>query len=268
MRLLIMAFFASSFFSNASLFNMELASPTQNLLLEFGHAPVLSTKSSPDFVLTSWNIYKGGMDGVYDDLEYMIEQSDFVLLQEFLLGSEQEEQIEKLTHLHWAVAKSFKDSGEWTGVATVSKWQPYESLPVRSPGAEPFSNTPKMSLITKYKLNSGEELWIVNTHALNFDITHQAFKDQIDSLKTILETHQGPMIFAGDFNTWSDVRREYLIQVTESLGLVRADIENPLGFLNATLDHLFYRGFSHVEAYFLTEVSTSDHNPLRLEFTL
>jgi len=267
--LFVMAFFLSSVSNAAFWWDDQTPAPGQNLLLEFGQAPKMDSKTEQStFVLTSWNVYKGGKDGMHDDLELLIDQSDFVLMQEFLLDDQQNDQIQKMSHVHWALAKSFKDGGEWTGVAVASKWQPYESVPVRSPGTEPFADTPKMSLISKFTLPNGEDLWIVNTHALNFDITHTAFKEQIAALAEILKTHQGPMIWAGDFNTWSDVRVEYLLDAANSLGMEHAPIENPIGILSATLDHIFYRGFTDVKPSLLSDITTSDHNPLRLEFTI
>lgn len=267
MRIFIMAFLISSV-SNAFWFDSQDPQFQQSLLLEFGQAPLLDTKTELTFTLTTWNIYKGGMQGLYPDLQQIIEESDFVLMQEFLLNDEQNEQIQQLSHIHWALAKSFKDGGEWTGVATASKWQPYESVPVRSPGTEPFTDTPKMSLITKYALQNGENLWLVNIHGLNFDLTHNAFKNQIKALTAMLAQHDGPMIFAGDFNTWSEVRYDYLMKATASLYLERAPIENPIGIMSATLDHIFYRGFQSVKPSLLSEVTSSDHNPMRLEFML
>ncbi len=268
MRIFLTAFFISQA-ASAFWFDEEpLQTQSQNLLMEFGSAPQLSNKSHDTFVLTTWNIYKGGMDGLYQDLEQIIKTSDFVLMQEFLLNSEQQQQIQKLNDRHWAFAKSFQDGGEWTGVATVSRWQPSASVPVQSPGTEPFAGTPKMSLITKYPLLNGQELWLINVHGLNFDLSHGSFMEQMEALYELLKIHQGPMIWAGDFNTWADTRREFLLELAERLGLERAPLENPMGIMNATLDHIFYRGFESVVPTLVEEVTSSDHIPLRLEFVL
>ncbi len=239
---------------------------SENLLLEFGKAPIGLNKSS-QFTLTSWNIYKGGKTGLYQDLALLVEQSDFVVTQEFLLNAQQQDLISESPQNHWAVAKSFLSGGDWTGVATMSKWQPFESIPVRSPGAEPFAATPKMSLISKYKI-AGSELWIVNLHGLNFDITHQDFKEQINDIISRIRAHAGPMIFAGDFNTWSNSRMEHLLERTSALGLIRAPLENPMGIFNATLDHIFYRGVRVSKSAVLFGIESSDHLPLQIQFEL
>lgn len=241
----------------------------QNLLQEWGQgATSLVSPMVRTYTLTTWNIYKGGDEGMYADLQKLLQSSDFVLMQEILLTVEQKKMISQNPQTHWALAKSFKDSeGQWTGVATASRWQPEESVAVQSPGREPVVGTPKMSLISKYVLE-GKELWVVNVHALNFNLFHGPFKEQIDDLVRRLEKYNGALIFAGDFNTWADERREYLLEKAKLLGLERANLESPMGFFDATLDHIFYRGLQSVQSRLLAEVSTSDHTPLQITFVL
>jgi endonuclease/exonuclease/phosphatase (EEP) superfamily protein YafD len=237
------------------------------LLLEFGQGNQMQQKKQSEFILTTWNIYKGSKFGAYFDLHKISQDSDFVLLQEFLLNKEQEELMKTLPQTHWALAQSFLHAGEWTGVATMSKWQPHEAVPLSSPGTEPIVGTPKMTLITKYQVQ-GQQLWLINLHGLNFDITHANFKEQIDDIIKRLESHEGPLIFAGDFNTWSKSRFEHLIKKTQSLGLSRANIENPMGPFQKTLDHIFYRGLVTIDYRLMTEITTSDHHPLQIRFQL
>ncbi len=250
-----------------SLLFFAVSTQSQNLISEFGQAPGIDQKKESQFTLITWNIYKGGIDGLYDDLQLLAQKSDFLLTQEFLLNDSQKQLMANNSQSHWALAKSFMDGGEWTGVATMSRWQPTESVAIRSPGTEPFAGTPKMTLISKYNV-AGKELWLVNLHGLNFDITHSSFMEQIDDVVSKIKSHQGPMIFAGDFNTWSDSRLEHLIQKTKSLGLERAPLENPMGFFSATLDHIFYRDLKAVEFKLLSDFETSDHVPLQIRFEL
>lgn len=239
----------------------------QGLLQEFGQAPAADLKIQPVYTLRTWNIYKGGMNGLYEDLQKIVQSADFVLIQEFVLNSTQKKLMDTNQNTHWAFAQSFMNSGEWTGVSTMSQWQPYQSVAVRSPGTEPITGTPKMSLITKYKIQN-KELWLVNLHGLNFNIGHGAFKEQIDDIVQKISVHQGPMIFAGDFNTWAETRMEYLLNKTRKLGLVRVNIESPMGFFNKTLDHIFYRELQSVEYRSMSEYSSSDHVPLEIRFEL
>lgn len=238
----------------------------QNLLLEWGSAPSEPLQLKTSYRFMTWNIYKGGYDGLYSDYSRFVDEYDFIATQEFLLNVPQENLIEQKSLSHWALAKSFMDSGEWTGVATVSRWQPLVSVPAKSPGAEPFTGTPKMALISTYAIEDGRVLMIVNVHGLNFNLMHGAFKEQIDDLVEKMKEHQGPLIFAGDFNTWAETRLAHLLQRAKSLGLTRANLENPMGFYTTTLDHIFYRDVVMEEEKVLTNVETSDHLPMVLKF--
>jgi endonuclease/exonuclease/phosphatase (EEP) superfamily protein YafD len=246
---------------------ISLFAMSENLLLEFGQAPKFAISSPHEFTLVTWNIYKGKKHGLYQDLQNIVQSSDFVLVQEFSLNASQEKLMQSQEGTHWALAKSFADSGGWTGVSTMSKWSPTASIPVRSPGAEPFVGTPKMTLISQYRL-AGTDLWIVNLHGLNFDITHFDFEEQIDDVVSRLTDYQGALIFAGDFNTWSASRMKYLLTKTKSLGLTRADIESPMGFFSTTLDHIFHRGVRVLEYRAMHEVQSSDHVPLKIRYAV
>jgi endonuclease/exonuclease/phosphatase (EEP) superfamily protein YafD len=240
---------------------------SENLLMEFGQAPAPTTSQQREFTLVTWNIYKGQKEGLYQDLQQIVKKSDFVLMQEFSLNNSQERLMQSLGGTHWALAKSFEGSDGWTGVATMSKWQPEASIPVRSPGSEPFVGTPKMTLISKYRI-AGKDFWIVNLHGLNFDITHVDFEEQIDDVVSRLANYHGALIFAGDFNTWSTSRHEYLLAKTNRLGLNRLDIENPMGLFSATLDHIFYRGVQVLEYRAMHEFQSSDHLPLKIRYAV
>lgn len=231
-----------------------------------GSKSALSTQTLYRFV--TWNIYKGEYDGLEHDYEYLIDNTDFVVTQEFLFDDELEDLAEQKSNNYWAFAKSFETGDGWTGVATVSKWHAKHSVAVKSPGTEPVTNTPKMSLISVFSIEDGRELMVVNVHALNFNLTHGAFKKQIDDVIARIQHHAGPMILAGDFNTWASERRTYLFKKAASLGLTRADLENPMGVMNATLDHIFYRDVVVSEAMVLDDFLTSDHAPLMIQFSL
>jgi endonuclease/exonuclease/phosphatase (EEP) superfamily protein YafD len=250
------------------LFDAVASTAPSPLLMEWGAAVSGTLEVQTPYRLMTWNIYKGGNSGLYEDYGRFVDEYDFVVTQEFLLNSSQEQMINKKQTHHWALAKSFQDGGAWTGVATVSKFQPQSSLPLKSPGNEPFSGTPKMSLISVYAIADGRSLMVVNVHGLNFDIGHNSFKKQITALVEQIKGHTGPMILAGDFNTWAETRRAHLLQKTQELGLSRAQLENPMGMFSATLDHIFYRDLQMIQEKVISDVSSSDHLPLVLEFKL
>ena len=253
-------------FAGAMFFDYSI--PDKVLMEEYGRGAKANLITHQNYVLTSWNVYKGGMEGMHADLAQIINESDFVNLQEFLLDSAQAQQIQDFDVFHWVFAKSFKDSDNWTGVTTISRTEPMEALALRSADAQPLSNTPKMSLITKFQIQGGQELWIANMHAINFNVGMGAFERQVDSVINNLRVHTGPLIFTGDFNTWAPGRYEYLLDKAWELGLTRVELDSPVGFFSVTMDHIFYRGLKDVKGSVLHQYTTSDHVPLRIEFKL
>jgi endonuclease/exonuclease/phosphatase (EEP) superfamily protein YafD len=254
-------------FSGAFFFS-DYKVPESDLLVVYGNGYKVVLKTHQTYTLTNWNVYKGAISGMSRDLAQMLNESDFVHIQEFLLDDSQEKQVEDFSTYRWMFAKSFQDKDDWTGVVTISRWQPFEMIPLRSADAEPFANTPKMSLIVKYKIENGQELWLANMHALNFNIDHKAFKRHVDDVVNVLNTHNGPIIFAGDFNTWAPVRVRYLLQKTKALGMSEVDLASSLSFMGARLDHIFYRNLQDVKGSVLEDIQTSDHLPMRIEFSL
>ena len=103
----------------------------------------------------------------------------------------------------------------------------------------------------------------------SFSIGQKAFKKQLDRMEAILSGHRGPMIVSGDFNTWSAGRLSQLRKSTSRLGLsaVRFEKNHRSRFFGYDIDHIFYRGLKAKEAK-TPIVSTSDHNPLTVTFTL
>lgn len=261
--------FSSIFLTTALLFaNTSYALRSADLLEEYGSGNKAQLTTETPYRFMTWNIYKGGIDGLFEDYGYFVDNIDFVATQEFILSEPQEDMIKDQLDNYWAFAKSFESGDGWTGVATVSKWQAKTSMPVKSPGTEPFAGTPKMSLISLFTIEDGRELMIVNVHGLNFNLTHGAFKEQINDLVERIKNHVGPMILAGDFNTWADERLEHLLKKTKSLNLTHANLKNDMGIMNATLDHIFYREMTVTEEMVLDDVQTSDHLPMMIQFSL
>lgn len=240
----------------------------EGLMDQYGQGKTELIQVEKTYSLVTWNIYKNKQYGALEDLAKLITENDFVLLQEFLLDASQKSLIDATLDHQWSFAKSFADAGQWTGVATVSKHQAVEAFALKSPKTEPVTNTPKMSMIAKYGLQNGEVLMVANLHGLNFDLSNASFKSQIDAVMIELRQHVGPLIFAGDFNTWNKERRAYLFKNVQEIQLERVPIENPIGIFKQTLDHIFVRGVKLIDGILLDEIESSDHAPLKIEFTL
>lgn len=238
-----------------------------SLLEQSGQGSLLPLQKQKVYSLITWNIYKNKNEGVLEDLQNFVESHDFVLMQEFILSEDQNKLMSSTQNIQWSFAKSFEDTDGWTGVSIASAHNALQAWAIQSPDTEPVTNTPKMSMIAEYKVEGSLPLWVVTFHGLNFDVFGGSFKNQVADVVSHLKKHKGPIIFAGDFNTWSSGRLDFLLEQTASLGLERVDLEAPMGIFSATLDHIFYRGVDIQKAFVLEDITSSDHLPLRIEFT-
>ena len=110
---------------------------------------------------------------------------------------------------------------------------------------------------------SRQTLAIVNVHAINFELMPYGYRAQIEALADAVAGHEGPIILAGDFNTWSEARDRVLAETTGRLGLVEIVPSDDLRkrFFGKHLDHIFVRGLEVVSTQAIV-VTSSDHNPM------
>jgi endonuclease/exonuclease/phosphatase (EEP) superfamily protein YafD len=112
-----------------------------------------------------------------------------------------------------------------------------------------------------------ENLLVANIHGINFTLGVAIYQEQLESLFELMKQHTGPIVLAGDFNTWSDERMQIVEDLAQSLMLESLDYTNhnrTIMFGNA-LDHVFYRGLEPVE-HDTWHVTSSDHNPTHVSF--
>jgi endonuclease/exonuclease/phosphatase (EEP) superfamily protein YafD len=135
--------------------------------------------------------------------------------------------------------------------------------------AEPWLRIPKAALVTRYRLANGELLSVVNVHGVNFALGTAEYRAQLDALRARLARHAGPVIVAGDFNTWSEDRKDVVAAVARELGLtaVAYTDDKRSRFLGEAVDHVYYRGLRAEPAQVVT-VSSSDHHAVRVTFRL
>ena len=70
---------------------------------------------------------------------------------------------------------------------------------------------------------SDKMLMVVNLDVINF-VRIEAYKHELNRSLEALNGHLGPIILAGDFNTWSSARTHYLIHAIKQLGLTQVSI--------------------------------------------
>ncbi len=230
-----------------------------------------SSVGIPDiFNVLIWNIYKGQMRGWEQDFRALLEDKDLVLLQESVMNTAYDPMFQKNDRMEWVMARThghvstLRSTGVKTGCVVKSCAQSFYV----SPDVEPILKTPKMILATSYAMaNTNDRLLVVNIHVVNF-VSYAKFSRQISQLIEIVEKHDGPVILAGDFNTWSGARYKSLRELAEKMGLAELRMERKamLQHLNRHLDHVFYKGLDVEETKVLMTVRTSDHYPISVRF--
>ncbi|MEM7146423.1 MAG: endonuclease/exonuclease/phosphatase family protein [Verrucomicrobiota bacterium] len=236
-----------------------------------------------DVSVLNWNIQKSRDAAVAGELAEVADawSPDLILLQEV------REDIATLQGYGAVFAPAWRypwAGSAARGVMTISRVPPIEVEAMASRKREPAWTAPKMALATLYGMAEGEPLLAVNVHCLNFQrFTTRKFRDQLGELEAVIGAHEGPVVFAGDFNTWSRKRLTILTEMAERVGV--EEIEGfPAGrktgaqspaFLNGllgidpalVLDRIFVRGFDVKDAEVFPDGS-SDHRAMGVRLRL
>ena len=219
------------------------------------------------FAVLSWNSHRGGHKDWNRDLVSLGGEADIILLQEAALESTLDTQLD-ISANQWLMATAFQLDDREIGVMSAARVAPQAFCVAREP--EPLFKIPKIGLAAAYPLAGQEKsLLVVNIHIVNYTINVDAVKRQIGALEQIVRNHDGPVIVAGDFNTWNDEREELVMERMEELGMssVIFDPDHRVSFFNHKVDGIFYRGLE-VTKSLSHQVESSDHNPLEVHFRL
>ncbi|MCZ4338114.1 endonuclease/exonuclease/phosphatase family protein [Shewanella colwelliana] len=216
--------------------------------------------------LAVWNIYKQQKTQWQQTLTALEHDAHLILLQEAKLSPKLERFITS-NGLHLAMAKAFKLFSTPVGVMNLSTES--ASLSCAFHAIEPWIRFAKSSLVSSYLLSNGQTLLVVNLHGINFDWRLQRYEQQWEVVAKKIALHQGPVILAGDFNTWRNERLEIVEELTARLKLKEARYKSDFRHrvFGYPLDHLYYRGLNLVHAASF-KTASSDHNPIVAQFTL
>ena len=221
------------------------------------------------FRVLMWNIHKQADSGWERDLSAFAAVNDVVLLQEAVL----EPPLRKIlndTGLRWLMASSFLLVSDDIGVLTATRIAPMASCTQRV--VEPLIRIPKSAVISWLPIadtvagtraGTRETLAIVNVHSITFELSVDIYRSQLEALADALAGHRGPIIFAGDFNTWNDARDRVVSDIATRLGLTEVNlrVDQRAVFFGRHLDHIFIRGLETVDVS-AVPVTSSDHNPM------
>lgn len=213
----------------------------------------------------NWNLYKGNGKNWQKDLSVFAKSHDIMTIQEALLN----EELTVLLQTHgfdWEMHTAFHLDGIATGVMTVANSQAIHRCGYRM--KEPLIRIPKSTLISYYDIeNHTEKLLVANIHSINFTLGVNTYRRQLTRLYNAIQHHDGPMIVAGDFNSWSSSRLAELNTFVNQLSLtdIKYPVNNKTHVFGNAIDHVFYRQLE-LKNNQVWQVSSSDHNPISVNF--
>ncbi len=214
--------------------------------------------------ITVWNIYKQQKDNWRSALNQYAKTSELILLQEAKLTSDLSEYLHQS---HWQVtmANAFKFQNTSAGVMNLSTVKSLSTCAYLA--MEPWLRLPKSALLAEYALSDGQTLAVVNLHGVNFAWGLNDYKAQLTALEAVLSQHTGPIILAGDFNTWRKARLNVVHQFARDLRLSEVVLgqDQRLRVFGQPLDHVYYRGLEMIKAE-APKTDASDHNPIIVDF--
>jgi endonuclease/exonuclease/phosphatase (EEP) superfamily protein YafD len=225
-------------------------------------SPARGGALDPDAIrVFTWNIHKQADAGWPRDLQALSRRADLLLLQEAVLGPTLRDLIDG-QGLDWIMASSFGYAGRDVGVITAARVRPAATCTTRA--IEPLLGIPKSAVVSWFALRGRmDRLAVANVHAINFSLSLRAYRAQLDTLADALRAHAGPLMLAGDFNTWTQAREEAVREVARRLGLTEVSMptDRRTRFLRHQVDRIYVRGLVATSAS-AVPVTSSDHNPV------
>ncbi len=224
------------------------------------------------FSILVWNMFKGAKVNWLKDFQDLSNGKEILILQEVFTSKKMIQGFSETKDFNYVFATSFMDTSlqmKRNGVATAAKQISKKSSWQRSFYREPVIKTPKMTLFTKYKLAGiEEELLVGNIHAINF-VSNKKFKHMIADAAQLLAKHKGPVIFGGDFNTWTKKKTRTMNRIMTGIGFkaVQFSVDFRKKFLGKTLDHIWVKGLN-VKSAVAPVYPGSDHNPMEVSLGL
>ncbi|MBT3583514.1 MAG: endonuclease/exonuclease/phosphatase family protein [Halobacteriovoraceae bacterium] len=245
--------------------------PLKDVMSEIGE-PTRGALSKDSIKVLVWNMYKGDKPDWERDFLFLARGHDILVLQEMYLGKTMKRVFNQHTEYHYKLATSFiyKDENIRTGLATAAQVEPTSVFFQRSNVLEPVINTPKMSLFTHYPIKDHDkDLMVINIHAINF-VTTWGLAQQIKEIAKVIKAYDGPTIFAGDFNTWSEEKIRYLKHQMHRLNLTEVvfDPDTRMRTFKNPLDYVFTKGLVLKSANVWGDLDGSDHKALDVEFSV
>jgi len=224
----------------------------------------------PDnFAMISWNVYKNNLKQSafkpYLRSLLGVKKIDLMLFQEANFKSDK-----KCILSEFAIdaAANMEFGGKFYGVLTASMTESQKSQAFLSEAKESLVGTHKSLLLSHFVFKDRTTLLVLNVHAINFRENNR-YDVEMDSFLEYVKGHDGPMIIAGDFNSWNKKRMKKITEMQEVLSLQTISFRDKnkiKSFMGYPLDYIFYRGLELIDSAVIDGKELSDHNPLFARF--
>ncbi len=223
-----------------------------------------------------WNIKKAEKPRWKKEFETYATDRDLILLQEAYKNPLFNNTTMGLLNYRWDMAISMlylMDNETPTGTMIGSRINPTEVFIKHSPDGESVVNTPKSMTFAKYPIKGmSDELLVISIHGINIT-DYASFTRHMDQAAEHLDKHQGPILFAGDFNTRTQARTHYVLNMMRRYGLKEIHFKNghrrmKFKFTPNYLDYGFIRGLKVKTAHVDGDSAGSDHKPMLMELEI
>ena len=216
-----------------------------------------------------WNVAK--LSQKKDFKEYLCsiiedEKIDFLLLQEVKEGMQKAMSLDDYSYV---LSPNIVTKNHLFGVMNAFKVSCEGAKAILSKSQELKYVTHKSSLITRHQMVDQQNLLVVNLHAINF-VTSKDFKSELDYIKAQVSSYNGPLIVAGDFNSWNFRRVALLRNFAHELFLTEVEFscdKHIKKVFNKRLDYVFYRALNVEYSKVIKSNDFSDHNPIVVSFS-
>ena len=230
----------------------------------------LNLDESENFRIMIWNTAERRNSFWKEEFLAFSENADIILIQEIAMDEK-----EILSFFESEVSHGFRmafsffrsKSNRKTGVAIGSRVRPSSFSFTRSLNKELLWRTPKNISFATFQLcqEGCDDVLVVNAHMLWLS-SFQAYIGQLEEIKKVVRSHKGPVIVAGDFNTWYKKRAHHMEDSMKSLGLSRVVFKNKKGVTHPltrmALDHIFVSESLEEVRSSIGHSYSSDHRPL------
>lgn len=239
--------------------------PSDDKVLHSMGQASLPTLNSTRLNILSWNLYKGRQENFKNAYAKLSRDRDIVMLSEATTGSPVVDALKKQVGFEWHLAAAFNMKNDVaTGTAIGSKARPYNVHFYRTKDVEPFVKSPKAVTVVEYAIpGSDKKLLALSIHGINFS-GNDGLANQLNMILPELKKHDGPIVFAGDFNTKNKERLEIAQKILGQAGLKRVPWQNPMK--KKQLNEAFTRGVKVQKARLIHDFvdNGSDHPAIEL----